>query len=113
MKEINARIEKLEISNDDFGGILTMWLILDYGGGTGQGFGGFALYSPAFPKIDLTGLFITMCMEIAGVNNLLDIVEKPIRVKLDEGGKIIEIGHFLEDRWFNPKYEFEQLEKRR
>lgn len=40
----NAVIESARISSDDYG-LLSAWLVLDYGG-SGQGFGGYALYLP-------------------------------------------------------------------
>lgn len=40
----NAVIKSAVIDSDDMG-LLTVWLHLDYGG-SGQGFGGYALYLP-------------------------------------------------------------------
>lgn len=103
----NAIIKKAYITNEDYG-ILTAWLDLDYGG-AGQGFGGFALYTK---EKDCTGFFITRCMEIAGVNDWEDMRGKPIRV-LIEDDLISAIGHFIEDKWFNPKKEFGEKDRKK
>jgi hypothetical protein len=111
MSEKNAVITKAIITNDDHG-LLSAWLMLDYGG-SGQGFGGYVLY---LPKIfthnsdshnDCTGIFIWRCMEIAGVSEWSQLVGKTIRVRGEEYGKIDAIGHIVKDDWFNPAKEFE------
>jgi len=101
--EINNAIIKsysIDIERD----FIVIWLNLDYGG-TGQGFGGYCLYNPRNPMQDLTGLFLLNCMKIAGVDEINKIIDKPIRVK-SNSSRVIEIGHFLKDIWFNPELEF-------
>ena len=44
METKNAVIESARLTTDDHG-CLSAWLMLDYGG-SGQGFGGYALYLP-------------------------------------------------------------------
>ncbi|MHC5536844.1 hypothetical protein ACYOEI_01060 [Singulisphaera rosea] len=104
----NAVIERAVI-NDAERGMLTAWLQLNYGG-TGQGFGGYALYLPktySHHKVESpAGHFIWRCMEIAGVTSWDAIAGKTIRVKLDKpgfGGSILGIGHIVKDDWFYPK----------
>lgn len=79
----NAVIESAVI-NDADRGMLTAWLHLDYGG-SGQGFGGFALYLPksySHHAINsVAGHFIWRCMEIAGVDSWDKLKGKTIRVK--------------------------------
>ncbi len=109
----NAIIKSVAIEDSDHGS-LTAWLHLDYGG-SGQGFGGFALYTPN-SKInpDGAGHFIWRCMEIGGVSRWKDLEGKTIRVKLDKDnwtGSIIAIGHVVRDEWFFPKEEFEAMRK--
>jgi hypothetical protein len=50
IEEKNAVIESATITNDDHG-LLSAWVYLDFGG-SGQGFGGFALYLPLLPRDD-------------------------------------------------------------
>jgi hypothetical protein len=104
----NAIIESAEITNDDHG-LLTAWLYLKYSG-SGQGFGGLALYLPKdfkHHKIDngFAGHFIWRCMEIAGVSKWSDLPGKTIRVR-HEHSKVHSIGHIIDEDWFAPSEDF-------
>lgn len=109
----NAVIESATINNDDHG-LLSAWLHLDYGG-TGQGFGGYALYLPKqFKHHTLTGPnfaghFIWRVMEIGGVSKWSQLSGKTIRVKA-ERSRVHEIGHIVKDDWFNPSEDFKRME---
>lgn len=111
-KEIkNAIIESARIDTGDRG-LLTAWLHLDYGG-SGQGFGGHALYLPKdfkhyTNKGDFAGHFIFRCMEIAGVEKWEDLKGKTIRVKSTRSG-VDAIGHIVKEDWFNPSADFEKM----
>lgn len=116
MEEIrNAVIQSVTLDTGDRG-LLTAWLHLDYGG-SGQGFGGFALYLPKNFKHhsiqgDHAGHFIYRCMQIADVTEWNKMKGKTIRVKLDKpglGGLIKAIGHIINDDWFNPSEDFEKM----
>jgi len=101
----NAIIEKATISNDDHG-LLTAWIMLDYGDGGHQGFGGFALYLPenSYRKSgDCTGKFIFRCLQIAGVTNWEKLNGRTIRVDCEPLGEIKAIGHIVKEDWFCPK----------
>jgi len=105
MSEIkNAVIESVRLTNDDHG-CLSAWLMLDYGG-SGQGFGGYALYLPkSFNHHKLqsvAGHFVWRCMEVAGVSEWSKLPGKTIRVRGDRGG-IEAIGHIVKDDWFCPR----------
>ena len=110
----NAIIEEAVLDIGDRG-LLTSWIYLDYGG-SGQGFGGFALYLPKSFKNgsdcgDYAGHFIFRVMEVVGVGKWKDLKGKPIRVKADHSG-VYEIGNIIKDDWFNPKEDFEKISER-
>lgn len=110
IEEKNAIIESAIITTKDRG-LLSAWLHLDYGG-SGQGFGGYALYLPKSythhnKNAGYAGHFIWRVMEIAGVENWSDLKGKTIRVRAVHD-KVIEIGHIVKDDWFNPSDDFKE-----
>lgn len=101
----NAVIESAEIRREDRN-ILSAWVFLDYGG-TGQGFGGYALYLPkSFAHHSVNGPaghFIFRVMEIAGVDSWDKLKGRTIRVRSDsDSDQIRAIGHIIKDDWFDP-----------
>jgi hypothetical protein len=111
MFECNAQIIYADLSTEDHG-VLSSFITLDYGG-SGQGFGGYSLFSPNFKSNgNFAGLWIWRVMEIVGVAHWKDLVGRTIRVrKTEEWGSIVAIGNTIKDEWFNPKEEFEKLTK--
>ena len=112
MFECNALITGARITKEEHG-LLSAWLTLDYGG-SGQGFGGYALYLPKDFKNQSAGphcgLFIWRCLEVADVESWDQLKGKTVRVrKQDEWGAVEAIGHILKDDWFYPSKEFDEL----
>lgn len=102
MSEIkNAIIRGVTIGDDDHGG-LSSFLDLDYGG-VHQGFGGYGLYSPGRSE-DHGGKWIWRCMEVVGVDEWGKLRGAPVRVRVEDG-LAVAIGHYIEDRWFEPRKE--------
>lgn len=110
MSDIEVKNATIESATLDIGerGLLTAYLTLDYGG-SGQVFGGYALYLPkSFKnhKLDsVAGHFIFRVMQIAGVDTWGQLKGKNIRVKATHS-KVDAIGHIIKDDWFNPSEDF-------
>src|SRR4051812_19355959 len=86
-------------------GILTCWLNLDFGG-SGQGFGGYALDQWDEEKDARLGTaygmeFIRRLMNVVGVEKWEDLVGKHVRAETD-WSRVHRIGHITRDKWFNP-----------
>lgn len=92
---------------------LSAWLYLFYGKGGGQGFGGHLLYAPKGWRAhntlgDFTGHWIYRVFQIAEVDDWSKLKGRTIRVKSNDGC-IKAIGHIVNDDWFDPAKEFEEL----
>lgn len=111
METKNAIIKSTSLSIEDHG-VLSAWLHLDYGG-SGQGFGGYMLAPLELKRAEATlnfaGIFIARTLQIVGVGKWENLAGKTIRVRI-EGGLAREIGHFINDEWFNPREVFERME---
>lgn len=110
----NAVIESASITTANRG-ILDAWLMLDYGG-SGQGFGGWALYLPKsfthHKLLSTAGHYIYRCMEIAEVDEWSKMKGRTIRVETEGNfGRITAIGNIVKDDWFNPSVDFLTIEK--
>ena len=111
MEEKNAVIKGASLMIEDHG-ILSSFLTLDYGG-SGQGFGGYFLYSPsAWKEQDKgwTGHFIWRVLETVGVEDWSQLKGEVIRVRI-ESNFAVAIAHPISDNWFYPTKEFEEFDK--
>lgn len=100
----NAVIASVSLTKEDHG-MLVANLTLDYGG-SGQGFGNRCLYNPNFPTDDWAGFYLWRVMETVGVDSWEKLQGRPVRV-LAHHGLVSAIGHYIEDKWFNPEEEFD------
>jgi len=95
MTEIfNARIEYAFLGFEDHN-IFTCMIGLKIDG-CQQGFGGYDLRNKE------CSLFLGRILEVVGVREWKDLQGKYCRAKRDNG-LIVEIGHIIDDKWFNPK----------
>ena len=94
----NAIIERTFLGFEDHG-IFTAFITLNYGGG-GQTFGGYSIGSE----------FIEQVLKTLDLESWEELKGQKVRVKA-EHGKVHAIGHFLNDKWFNPAEFYEQRKK--
>ena len=91
----NAQIEDASIEIEGHG-ILSSMIHLNYGG-SAQGFGGYSL------ERDGLSSWVRNMFRVTGVDNWSALKGKNVRVEQDRPfGKILRIGHFMKDEWFNP-----------
>ena len=105
----NAKIISTHLG-PEYHGIFSSTLYLDYGG-TQQGFGGYALDSKPdthggdrVPHIALA-VWVYRILEVLKIDGWEKLPGTPCRAKL-EHGRVVAIGNYLEDLWFNPAEEF-------
>lgn len=111
METRNVIIESTMLGYEDHG-ILTCWLTLSYGG-SGQGFGGYALDEPVFENGDRSKFkgrvgtaygmqFVVGVMKAVGAESWENLKGMHCRVEC-EHVKVHRIGHIIKDQWFNPE----------
>lgn len=101
MREIeNGRIDSTMLGMEDHDIFTSMIQIKCEN--VSQGFGGWCLDTPCGAE------FIMRTLQIAEARNWESLKGKPIRVKRETtGGRIIAIGHYIDDKWFNPETDLE------
>ena len=112
----NAIIEGTMLGIEDHG-ILTAFVNVK-GKGWGQGFGGFSHDHGATKPIGHASLatFVRGVLDALGVETWERLKGVTCRVRWNEGkwnGSISAIGHIVEDKWFEPKVAFAELEQAR
>lgn len=113
MEEKNIKIENAKITSVYLGedhGCLTVWLGLE-GGGWFCNFGGYNLcHFVKLQKKNNCGNVLVAIMTTIGVTSWEDVKNKYIRVKTEGwGGKIVEIGNLIEDKWFGFSKFYEEI----
>lgn len=93
MEPKNAIITCAEILIEDHN-ILTLNIALDYGGPC-QSFG-------MYDNRENLSFFVLRIFEVLGVRNWSDLEGQRIRV-IAEHCKVHAIGHYIQDKWFNPE----------
>ena len=108
MQVLNARISDayIRLDRNEF---LTAWLMLDFGGST-QGFGGYAFDTYDKEEDLRIGTawgceYIRRILTTLGVSDWDKLNGLAVRVKKEDGyqGKIVGVGHFIKDKWFEPE----------
>lgn len=75
-------------------GIPTCWVTLNYGDGTGQGFGGYDLRHYGYAMVQ--GI-----IDAVGAETWESLKGMNVRVRSDES-RILAIGHATEEQWYAP-----------
>lgn len=110
----NAIVTAATLSTADHG-VLSGWLMLDYGG-SGQGFGGHALavltsLRDVLDSPNYAGSFVVGCMRACGVTEFNECVGKSIRVRI-RNGLVEAIGHIVKDDvWYWPAELFKEVKR--
>ena len=109
---MTKRIENATIASTTLGeeghGIFTAYVFVE-GDGWGCGFGGYALDQWDDILKDRIGTaygleYIKRVMETVGVDSWEKLPGQHVRVETEGlGGGITRIGHFLKEKWFDPK----------
>jgi len=106
----NAIIKRTSLGFEDHG-LMTAYLHLEQPG-AGQGFGGYRLDAPKDAPSPMATFFIARVLRTVGVDDWEQLPGKHVRVVGEDFGKILGIGHILEDKWFYPEKEIQEfLEK--
>jgi hypothetical protein len=100
----NARIVSTQLGAAG-SNVMSVWIHLDFGG-SGQAFGGLSLdrYDPSTRTRVGTAFgceFVRRVLEVLKVEDWEQLPGTPVRVRA-EHEKVHAIGHFIEDRWFEP-----------
>lgn len=109
----NAKIESTRLGIVEDHGFLDAALCVSWDPYE-QVFGGWLLQrDPASEQYDINGPaghFIFRVLQIAGVSSWEELAGRYIRICYDrESGRIIGIGHIVDDDWFYPNKDFKNL----
>lgn len=114
----NAIIEAVSLGAESHG-IMTAYVTLKMDGG-GVSLGGYALdtydktQQKRVPTVAM-GVFVHGVLDAVECSDWSKLVGKPCRVKFDGesmwGAQVIAIGHFIKDRWFEPREAFKDVQR--
>lgn len=111
----NALIKNVSLSMEDHG-ILTFCLTFE-GGGWAVNFGGYMLGKGYLGAKEFEGSkagleCLMRIMDTVGVHRWEDLKGKYVRVvDVDWGDTVTEIGHITQDKWFNVREFFENIDR--
>src|ERR1041385_4423968 len=95
-KIYNAVIERTSLGREDYG-ILSSMIHLELDGG-GVGFGGYCLKGTAAAD------WLEQVLDTLEVDAWEKLPGQRIRIDCEGwGGRCLAIGHFMKEKWFNPK----------
>ena len=107
----NAVIKSVWLEVNDYN-CLTCEIEIE-GEGWGALFGGFCLcnQSKLVEGKDYTGFYVRRLIDVilGGFGKFDSLVGQPCRVKTEDR-KVVAIGHFYKDRWFEPRVELKESE---
>mgnify|MGYP003393826033 CR=1 FL=1 len=98
-------INQAVLEHQDDHGVITSFLDLEDGTGSGQGFGPYIMTRKLGEDNEFKRLWIKRILEVVGVNKWEELEGKSVRVDGD-ANRILAIGHVSEDKWFYPDKEF-------
>lgn len=90
----NAKIDGTELGITDRGE--SFWIQLDYGDSSHQGFGGYRLGGK------FTNYVILGILNAVGADSWEKLKGTPVRAKVEDG-MVRAIGHYLDEKWFDPR----------
>lgn len=103
----NAKIKNTMLGYEDHG-ILTCYLRLEQEGSS-QVFGGYRLDAPKDKQSELGSFWIKRILKTVGVRKWEELKDKYVRVDGEDYGEIRGIGHIIDDNWFYPKKEINEI----
>ena len=104
--EYKATIKKTYFGKEPNVGNYTCELYIERDNGVGCNYGGYTMngWNPLEGKEDYASIRVmTLLMEAVGVKSWEELVNHPVRIKVDYKGRIDSIGHITEEKWFSFK----------
>ncbi len=106
MQEQNAQIKDTYLGNgDQTHGVFSASIHVEYAGGTVQTYGGYNL------RGGFAAIFIEGVLDALELTAWEDLPGTMVRVRREDGhnGRVVAIGHIIEDRWFDAEAHAEKF----